>query len=638
MSKRVRLKSTDSLEVLGLSKRVFNALTRAPVRTIGELIQLIEAGNLLKVRNIGVKSAVEIEQALAQVEIICDNVSKRDSVSRSERTRGEKAEISSDVINWQLTTISKQLEIGLLHEEARISDKPLSELLSIVKEVDRRRAFEMMANAISGSLNICEELEFLLDRISRDDYVYVLLHRYGYEPETLQEIGSEVGVSRERIRQIGEKLENKLGRNVMLLMNIKPHRAWDRPTLLRIQTALRLARDMGMEITFQNWREFILSSGLMGSWSSDRYSNLEPFETMVAVCKSLVEHEIEELQIPINLEYAIELAVSGSPDMPADILRIRRTIPKSVKKLINRHYRFSGGVNAKWLSLETKKDQERVEDILCALGYRPFSHNWFVPQGYRRRPITNHDAFDHAVRKMFQYCGQLPAKDICAGLRLAASRTRFPIPPPQVLEEIMTIHGYEVEDEYWYWNGEMDENLCRGESIIMSCFDQYGPVVHHSELAEAFVDSELSFASLHATLRRSPLFDRIDTGLYKIRGVSVSHQDLERAVSAAERVPVEVDVQYDKCGNILVSTNLSVIAIGVGTILSEQLPNLTGCWDCYVGDRQFGKLQATENEFRHLSEPLEFLDCEAEDRVRFIFNAWERTVSIEKVEDSNTHG
>lgn len=93
------------------------------------------------------------------------------------------------------------------------------------------------------------------------------------------------------------------------------------------------------------------------------------------------------------------------------------------------------------------------------------------------------------------------------------------------------------------------------------------------------------------------------------------------------------EIEYDKRGNITICANLSVIAVGMGVIVSDQFPNLSGQWECYVQSRPFGELYATENEFRHLKEPLDFLGCQAEDRVKFIFNAWERTVAIEKVQD-----
>jgi len=182
------------------------------------------------------------------------------------------------------------------------------------------------------------------------------------------------------------------------------------------------------------------------------------------------------------------------------------------------------------------------------------------------------------------------------------------------MEQILRTHGYSNEGGLYYWDGEVDEELSAGEIVIMNCLEQNGPVVHHAELAQAFIDSELSFPSLHGTLQRSPLFVRIDKGLYKLRGKPVTRQDIGRAKAAGERIPVNPEVEYDKRGSITVSATLSVIAVGTGVIFSDQFPNLNGKWDCLVNGKRLGKLYATVNEFRRLKKPFEFLGCKAGDR------------------------
>jgi len=401
------------------------------------------------------------------------------------------------------------------------------------------------------------------------------------------------------------------------------------PTLLRMQSALLAAKDMGLDITYRQWERSVRSSGLIGTWTSQDYIAIDPVEAMVAVCNLLADREIPELRVPDNLKDAVELVTCGKPDLPAIVLR---TVSERTRRLAKRHTRFSGGVNARWLSQEIEEDIATVESALQALGYTEVSNNWFIQSvSDGKCQPSYHDSFQHALRKMSQYCGPLPITDICSGVRYNASRTHFSAPPPNVMEQILRIHGYSNEGGLYYWDGKTDEKLTAGESIIMNCLEQNGPVVHHTELAQAFIDSKLSFPSLHATLQRSPLFVRIGTGLYKLRGRSVTRQDIERAEAAGERIPVDPEVEYDKRGTITVSATLSVIAVGTGVILCEQFPNLSGEWDCFVRGRQSGKLCATENEFRRLKEPFESLGCQTGDRLKFTFNTWDRTVTIQKV-------
>ena len=70
--------------------------------------------------------------------------------------------------------------------------------------------------------------------------------------------------------------------------------------------------------------------------------------------------------------------------------------------------------------------------------------------------------------------------------------------------------------------------------------------------------------------------------------------------------------------------------MATGTIASNQFPNLSGEWSCVVRGQQVGELQATESEFRRLSEPFELLGCQAGDRLTFTFDTWNRTVTLEK--------
>jgi hypothetical protein len=633
MDRLLHVRSADPIELLELSTRVFNALRRASFDTIGDVIELVESGYLMEVRNIGQKSAQEVKHALACVRIVDEPQTEAEWESESASATAERVEIpviSSDVIEWQADLVRKHITAGLLHGQAKTAGKPVSRWLLGILSIDRRRAYETMASIIGGSINVCEELAFLLDRISRSDYVHVLVSRYGYEPRTLEEIGSEMDVTRERVRQIAKRLHRKIGAAVTSAL--KASSSYEQ-SLLRMQTCLLIAQDMGLDITYKDWKGRTLSSGLVGTWTSHRYSSLDPHETMLAVCNLLADEAIEELQVPMNLRYAINLAASGSPETRAKIGRILRMLSRKTARIIARHARFCGAVHVKWISQEIDESLAQTIDILRALGYERVSSSWFVSGACDdESDVTGHDVFHHALREMFQYCGKLSSDDICCGLRLAVSRTQFPVPPPNVMGEILALHGYRLEDGLWYCDEQMDEQLSRGEKVIRRCIERQGPVVHHSELAKAFVDSELSFPSLHATLRRSPIFDRIDTGLYKLRGTSVSRQDMDRAQSASEPVPLDVQVEYHRSGNLIVTGNLSVVSLGLGTLTSNQFPNLSGDWNCFAKGEHFGQLHATKNEFRHLGQALEHLGCEPGDRVKLTFNTWERTVEIEKVQ------
>lgn len=622
------------IEALELPTRVRNPLRRASIRSVGDLMEIVASGDLSDVRNIGEKSVEEVEQALAHLSVVDEEEPSPKPKDAATQRVIRVPTIPAGIIDWQTGLIAHQISAGLLHEDARTGQESISSLLARVEKLEPSRAWQMLAGIIGGSLNICEELEFLIGQIKRNDYVDVLLARHGYDRETLEEIGSRIGVTRERVRQIESKLGQRIGWRAKAASTAQPGELPNQPSLLRVQSALLLAADRGLELTYEGWRRQIMSSGLVGNWTLAGYSSIDPLEAMIAVCSLLADERIEELTIPVNLQYAVELATSGAPKTRAKIARIRKTLPSETAKVVNRHARFSGAAHAEWLAQELDKGMTQMRDILRALGYEPVSANWFAPTvqpgDYE---INKHDAFHHALREMFQYCGRLRVDDICSGLRLSVSRTRFPVPPPDVMVETLLRYGYQCEDGLWYCAEGTDEELCDGEGIIKDCIDEHGPVVHHSQLAEAFVSSDLSLSSLHATLRRSPIFERIDRGLYKLRGTAVTYEDVEYAESFSEKVSVEPRVEYDASGSITVTANLSPISLGFGVLASGRFPNLSGDWEYLVDGNCCGTIQATANEFRRLKDPLERLGCQPEDRVKLVFNVWDRTVQIEKVQD-----
>ena len=612
------LSQEDQIEKLNLSTRSFNALSRAGIRTVGRVLQLVKSGELGRISALGRESILEIAATFVQIRI-------KDGVDadNSEKINA----IPEEVIRWQAQLVGKQLSRGLLHENARIAGRSIKDWLTSIKTPENNQVYQVFALILNSSLNMCEEIEFFCNQISQQHYITTLLSLYGFKANTLEQTGSELGISRERVRQIRNELVVKLTGGVRAIVettsinNLKSN-----PALLRMQSALLIAKDFNLDITYEQWTQQIQSSGLVGDWISQNFVGTNAIEIMIAMCNLWKEFKIRYLEMPENLVYAAQLAALGMPNVPAKIPYARETLSDEVKRLINRHKQHSGAVHAKWLSQESGIGLEGIKDILQGLDYRTLSEDWFVQDSPDdSRHISYHDVFHHGLRKMFQYCGPLGIDNVCSGLRHVISKTKFPIPSPDIMDRLVRIYDYTCEDELYYWDGTYGEELNAGETIIMNCFDCFGPVLHHSELVDAFVESDRSFPLLHATLRRSPLFETIEVGLYKLRGHNVVYQDIERARAAGKQQSLDLEEEYDPSGNIMLSITLGSVAVGLGTIHCEQFRDLSGNWPCYVDGVNAGELIATENEFRHLRKSFELLGCKPGDRLKFIFNMWKRT-------------
>ena len=518
--------------------------------------------------------------------------------------------------------MERQIRSRLLHPQASAAGKPIAYWLSSARTANSSSIAEIFSAILGDSLNICDEISKFLERINhkyRAPHIAILLGRYGLANRTLEDIGNQLGMTRERVRQICGKLKARV---------VNP-----RFTCLRIQSALLIAADMGQEITFQHWSDVIRSSGIVGDWTSDAYHDIDPIEALIAIC-NLAGPNSSKLTLPDNLRLAVDLAISGKPHLAAWYAVATQSVSKVTSKIIKRHTAHSGGVNARWLSREINVELENVSAVLSSLGYEAISKDWFIPGDPSDPKRTSKDEVCHrTLQKMLHYCGALTVDELCGGLRSVLSRQQFPVPPPDVMQVLLARGGYKSSGGLYSWTGEHGETLSRSEEIILDCLKRER-VVHHAELTKAFQASGLSFPALHAALRHSPLFSKVEPGLYRIRGSEVTRQDVDRARSAGESIPASVEVEYDKRGLVSVKLTLSVIGAYTGNIACTQLPNLKGEWSCLVSGRRSCMLVATEAEFRRLRKPFELLKCQAGDRIHLLFNTWDRTVVMEKVQSN----
>ena len=621
---------SNPIEDLGLSKRTFNALKRSGINSVEHLVELINSGAILTVRGLGNLSSCEIEAVLSERGLLIPKA--LDELELVEDVVPSPDVNTQRIIYLSTLSVEKLIAAEMLHNKARLMGKSVGHWLDERDEPDRLLSWIAIATAQASSINIVEELSYLLKEMSRD-HIEMFVLRYGIEHETLNEIGGRFGISRERVRQICVKLVKQLKPRVNVIMTDCQLDDFSKigAFFLKTQTALYLAEDMGEDITFSDWKAKLKSSGLLGFWPYHELGDYDPIEALVAILNCAEEEEIAFFKMPNNLLDAIELASAGTPELPAKILSIGRSLSKNLRRTIKRHTRFSGGVDVLWLSHETGEEVLYLHDVMESLGYRKLSEKWYVPRvkSYTYQ-INKHDVFHHALRKMFLYCGPLPIDSICSGIRHAISRTDYPAPPEDVLEKMLETFRYEKEDNLYYWDGAIEEELSSGEKILIECIKQNGPVVHHAQLAQAIIDSDLSFPSLHATLKRTTLIEKVDPALYRLRGKSVSHDDIEQARNVSERTAANVTINFDRQGNIIVQATIGMLVTGTGVLYSENLPNLSGEWASFVGEKKAGTLRATEREFRNLAKPLSMLACRGGDRLQFTFNTWDRTVQIEK--------
>ena len=631
MCEKILCSRVDSIEILGLNVRFRNALKRAGIVSIADLLELRSRGEdlLFAVRNLGEMGVAEIQERLGRIKLLDAPPLLHDNDKSNELSEQPKILIDlgppllpkHEVVLWQQMMVKRQIQTRLLHPQIEVDGRKLSELVDCNRHADG--LYERLTRILTAPINVSQELEELLKSVPPRE-IDILVRRFGFERQTLEEVAEVIGVTRERIRQLQRQATSRI-------LPVAAARL-----LARTWSAVLFANDF--HLSFDEWSRRLVSTGLLGEWTKEEHLDYGNLELMLVVCTVLAAEG--QIEIPEELTHMLELRKAGMSAAPARMNVLLNDFRGETERLVRRHLRYSGAVSVDWLLRqdEVRLCENDLRSVLALDGYTALDKDWFMSPAYEPAKLHKNSVVHRSLAKMFQFCGPLGINDIYFGIEHTVSRTTFPVPPVPVLEYALDSYGYDSEKGLWYWNGNKYETLNTGENIIMHALKRNGGVVHHQQLAEAFLESSLSFPSLHGTLSRSPLFDNFERSLYKLRGTAPRQEAIEQARQAAERIPVDLQVEYDMDANIIVEATLGVLAVGNGTILSENLPNLEGDWDCALSARKMTDIYVTENEIRRLGPVLKNLACEVGDRVRLVFNTESRQVTASRKEGFNDNG
>lgn len=622
MDEKIICATTDSIEILSLSVRVHNALKRANVSYVGEVMVLSD-DQLFAVRNLGEKGVAEIREQLENVTLTDAPPSAYEDEPMNDRPGEPRILIDLGpptmplhrVVDWQQVIVRRQITAGTLHPQLKIDGYSLAELVDFYSHTEG--LYEILLKALTAPVNVSQELEHLLDTITGRE-VEVLIGRGGFAPQTLESLAAEFGLSRERIRQIEKRAILRLQRAVSTVR------------LIRLTSAFLYADDP--ELSFADWARRLHSSGLLGEWSQARFACLDQLECLAALANLFCDI-MEDCEMPESLKSMLVLRDKGLSTAPARTLKLLESFSGDAERFVMRHLRYSGAVSLEWLVARDEIDfrNSDLRLILESKGYQGLDENWYMSLKYVPGTLEKDSVLHRSLLKMFQYCGPLDIRRLYFGIEHTLSKTDFPVPPINVLEQLLSEYGYHSESDSWYWNGEMSEELNSGEMAIWDTINRADGVAHHFELMQSIIASGLSGATLGATFARSPLFERFEAGLYIIRGSRPDFETVLRARRAAERIPVELTIDRDTFGNITIGANLGISVVANGTLLSESLPNLSGNWSCNWGNGDRTELRVTHNEIRGLLSILRSLECDVGDRIEIRFNVLNRSATILKV-------
>ena len=655
------------VEQIGLPKKLIHILHRNDVRTLGELQEIVNRGDLLQLRFVGKKLADEIGQLIAKIStetnLIPREIAVQGSTAEKNTNRSEKLkpagvldvkaklghvpiqklelprEITSALVRASVTTISDLLSLSTsqLTHIKRIGPKSIREIqISLDKFLSSPESFieksffeEPDTPSLEEPLQVTEfkerhqvtwaEIIEPYFRSEKEVRTFILLSRFGFVKKTLEELASELNITRERVRQIQVHTVSRFGRRTSFS---------DASRLLnRVNNILSENEE---NLSLELFRAILNDKNLLGEFSKPINSSLyilDPFEVLICWLDILSDSRITvpAVAFPIEID-----DLRKATNISIRNYRTLQNIPKISKKKLLRKVTFTGGIHMRDAIkiLATTKEIARLE--LNRLSLREIREQWFVPTaiiGHKNRlPLVS------AGNKILSVIDQIEFSSFYDGLRRFSGRFYDSIAPEDIILYYVKLAGFAVNNSIVSTQARVEGSLSATETCFFNTVRTNRNVASFIEIAEDFRLAGFSIAAVSAVLARSPIVDKVETGLYKIRGCNVTWEEIENAKKRQRIFTKDAKVSYGLDGVIRYRITLNSWAVYTGVISTNTIKDLAGEWKIH---RENGKdkIVTMDDLFIFgLTDVMGELQSNIGDRIELSFNTWNRTLSIRKVE------
>lgn len=474
--------------------------------------------------------------------------------------------------------------------------------VSAVKERQRlgRSLLRRLAerNGIASRQNECieDELQSLISAVETGRNVPLLNSLYGFdgsEPKTLEAVGQVYGLTRERVRQLGDRAKNRL--------SVRWH---DTPHLTAALECIRQVAPAGRLTISGELKRRGISRG-----------NFSPEAVLEAV--GLMGGESDLRRFAIGSETLYGLSATRS---------LVRLCVLNLRKATS-----SGGCTSiERLALQANlpiNDASKVRIILEALSETKWlddSRNWVFSTRASRNRLTN------CASKVFS-----AAKTVEIGeLRRCLSRPHRVqyVPPAEALSRLLEMKGVarRVGDVMVREAGNGSVQLSGIEKILLDGFEALGSPLSRERLEEYCIDQRgLNPTSFYIYLSYSPIVSKLIPGVYALVGAEVPVGSTESIQTAQLAARVSSEHGWTINGKLWLILPLDRLSI---TAASRTVPvyvaELTsGHWDCeLVGGLSAGELTIENGFLAGLRNPFLLLAPEPGDFLRLEFNLQTRVV------------
>lgn len=605
-----------------LPVRIINALERSKITNLGDLIEAINNNEIMSIRNLGVKSMKAILDFLKEFDVFnnpCDLRQTSNSTDFSKvpvRQLGLTKKVLLSLERAGILTVFDLLSAysqGRLQVLFRNAPKSLSEVreaVGLIHYTDTMSAGIAQPVKKTTWASIFESYFEILN----DNEKIVFLSRFGYKKLPLEEIAKEIGVTRERVRQIQNKSITKLNR--------KLHHFEFQSTISQI---LEFISDKGEDISLISLEKGLTELGLLGEFQSPQFVRIEK---QVSPLEALICWQNYLSNLKGGDKYKIGILIKN-PNRSLRDSRNLSLVSKSLKRKLLRRLFYTGGVKAtdgeKILSL----GREAVNLVFAQLNLVKITGDWFSLREFDR-PYSKVPIYTAGI-KMLSCVPKIDFNVFYDGLRRHAGRFYESMAPTEVVNFTLQGLGFTISNNTVSTNNSTAGVLSRGEDCFIKTIRKYDDVISFFELAEEFLNRGFAIATAAKVAGQSPIVEKTSHNLYIIRGNVVPWEQIENARQRQKRFTQNEDIKYGMDGIIRLKITITRFSFLSGVINSNRISDLTGKWQVFIDEMSCGQAVLEDLFLWGLMEAFTKLQVNLGDRIELAFNTWNRKLIIKKV-------
>lgn len=503
------------------------------------------------------------------------------------------------------------IELGRLDPNAKYKNFSVLELATLTpSDLNSQILIIQCLREIQQFTSVTDELRELLRHVD-ERKLDVFLDHFG-DQETLEEIGEELGITRERVRQIAKKTATEL---------------WDHANVtstIYIQSSIAASENLGSRLSLNSWEEYLRQIRVLDTVGVDS-ANISPekndsFYILVALLRSITK--VDSSVLPVTIPKSLQAALNQPPEISLGVSALFASNTSGLRRSIKRKISYIGGIHESELCELLAVQPDDVNTIATMLQLIETAAGWYSfakCQKVSRFPIKN------AGLKMLEACGPLEYEIFLDGLRRYASRFYQALAPSKTVKHILLQLGFEIEENFVSWSESPQGHLAVTDMAFIASIKHYGHAVSFQEVALTFFERELSLPAVTMSLRHSPIVEKIGTSLYKLRGQNLPKDEIEAARRRQNSVERNPRIHYGTDGIIRYRVTLDSWAIsGVLSIGTQEsaLPDLGDGWVLICNKKNIGQAKRDENLMWGLSPAFKELGVRPGDRIELAFDAW----------------